>query len=53
MSWVAGAERFYSPEDDSRRFRPSPALALHRVDPDLPVDLVTFEVVSHRLWANL
>ena len=51
MSWVAGAERFYSPGDGSRRFRPSPGgLALHGVDPDLPVDLVTFEVVSHRLW---
>ena len=50
MSWVAGAERFYSPEDGSRRIRHSPKLALHAADPDLPVDLVTFEVVTHRLW---
>ena len=51
MSWVAGAERFYAPKDASCRFRsPSGGLVLHRVDPDLPVDLVTFEVVSHRLW---
>ncbi len=50
MSWVAGAERFYSPGDAAHGLRPSPALALHRVDPELPVDLVTFEVVSHRLW---
>ena len=51
MSWVAGAERFYAPEEGSRQLRPSPSgLALHRVDPELPVDLITFEVVSHRLW---
>ena len=50
MSWVAGAERFYSPEDGSRRIQPSPKLSLHAADPDFPVDLVTFEVVSHRLW---
>ena len=51
MSWVAGAERFYAPEEGSRKLCASPSgLALHRVDPELPVDLITFEVVSHRLW---
>ena len=51
MSWVAGAERFYAPEEGIRQLRHPPrGLALHQRDPEVPVDLVTFEVVSHRLW---
>jgi N-methylhydantoinase B len=50
MSWVVGAERFYSPADGNRQVQHSPALPLHQVEPDFAVDLVTFEVVSHRLW---
>ena len=35
MSWVTGAERFYSPEDGSRRIRPSPeARRCTRAEPD-------------------
>ena len=50
MSWVVGAERFYSPEDGSPRFRKPPGLALHTTQGSPSVDLVTFEVVSHRMW---
>ena len=50
MSWVAGAERFYSSAGGFRRSGPSPGLRLHGVESRLSVDLVTFEVVSHRLW---
>ncbi len=50
MSWVEGAERFYSPADGNRQARVSTTPPLHEVATDFAVDLVTFEVVSNRMW---
>ncbi len=50
MSWVAGAERFYPSSPTTGELKLSPAIRLHRPKELPAVDLVTYEVVSHRLW---
>ncbi len=50
MSWVAGAERYYAELTPASELRITPRLTLHKLEQPAPVDFVTDEVLSHRLW---
>jgi N-methylhydantoinase B len=50
MSWVAGAERYYSELTPAGQLKIDPRLKLHRLEHPVDVDFVTEEVLSHRLW---
>ena len=50
MSWVVGAERFYSTALPESKLETPPQITLHSPEQLPDVDLVTYEVLTHRLW---
>ncbi len=50
MSWVTGAERFYGSVEGDREFESLGHVTLHTGREDLSVDLISYEVIRHRLW---
>lgn len=48
MTWVAGAERFYAEIDDRPLVSQGSAMDFHRLDRQPELDIVTYEVISHR-----
>ena len=50
MSWVAGAERYYSDLTPFADMKIAPGLKLHRPQDPPEIDFITEEVLSHRLW---
>lgn len=48
MTWVVGAERFYASIDEGAPTPEAHGLVLHRLTALPKVDIVTYEVISHR-----
>jgi N-methylhydantoinase B len=50
MSWVAGADRYYGELTPREQLKIAPSLQLYTLDESVEVDIITEEVLRHRLW---